>query len=108
LQTQHDLSVKAYRNRKEILQILDEISAAKRIIKNQSLIDSLDKLVNGTRERQDAGFGQLNGTFAALHNLLQDSDMPPTAQMISGMSAAEASFQKLLAKWYETKKKISG
>jgi hypothetical protein len=43
-----------------------------------------------------------------LHNLLQDSDMPQTAQMISGMSAAEASFQKLLAKWYEMKKKISG
>jgi hypothetical protein len=108
LQTQHDLSVKAYRNRQEILQIVDEISAAKRIIKNQSLIDSLDKLQSGTRGSQDANFGQLNGTFAALHNLLQDSDIPPTAQMISAMRAAEASFQKLFVRWYEMKKKIGG
>jgi hypothetical protein len=108
LQTQHDLSLKAYRNRQQILQIADEISVAKRTIKDPSLIESLDKLQSGTRGSQDASFGQLNGTFAALHNLLQDSDMPPTAQMISAMRAAEANFQKLLAKWYEMKKKISG
>jgi photosystem II stability/assembly factor-like uncharacterized protein len=108
LQTQHDLSVKAYRNRQQILQIADEISVVKRTIKDPSLIESLDKLQSGTRGSQDASFGQLNGTFAALHNLLQDSDMPPTAQMISAMRAAEANFQKLLAKWYEMKKKISG
>jgi photosystem II stability/assembly factor-like uncharacterized protein len=107
LQTQHDLSVKAYRNRHQILQILDEMSVARQQTKNRTLIDSLDKLQNGIRGSQEASFGQLNGTFASLLNLLQDSDMPPTTQMISAMIATESSFQKLLGKWYEIKKKIS-
>jgi hypothetical protein len=107
LQTQHDLSVKAYRNRHQILQILDEMSVARQQTKNRTLIDSLDKLQNGIRGSQEASFGQLNGTFASLLNLLQDSDLPPTTQMISAMTATESSFQKLLDKWYEIKKKIS-
>lgn len=107
LQLQHDLSLQAYNNRKQILQIIDEISVLKNTTKDASIIDSLNKLQNGTRGSQEISFTQLNATFASLHELLQDSDWPPTSQMISGMKEAQANFQKLFQKWNEIKKKLS-
>jgi hypothetical protein len=104
LQTQHDLSLQAYKDRKQVLQILDKISELKMKIKNQALVDSLNKLESGTRGSRETSLGQLNGTFGWLHDLLQESDMPPTTQMISAMREAEMSFQKLMMKWNELKK----
>jgi hypothetical protein len=107
LQTQHDLSLQAYNNRKQVLQIIDEISILKTKTKAQPIIDTLNKLQNGVRGSQATGFAQLDGTFTSLHDLLQDSDMPPTTQMISGMKEANINFQKLIEKWNETKKRLN-
>jgi len=107
LQTQHDLSLQAYNNRKQILQMIEEISILKPKTKDQALVDSLNKLQSGGRGSQEPGFTQLDGTFASLHDLLQDSDMPPTTQIVSGMKEANINFQILLQKWSEMKKKIN-
>jgi photosystem II stability/assembly factor-like uncharacterized protein len=107
LQLQHDLSLQAYNSRKQILQILDEISVSKNKITDQTIMDSLNKLQNGVRGSQEASFIQLNGTLASLLDLLQDSDMSPTTQMVSAMKEAQADFQKLLQKWNGMKKKLN-
>jgi hypothetical protein len=107
LQTQHNLSLQAYNNRKQILQIIDEISVLKNKTKDQVAIDSLNKLQNGIRGSQEISFVQLNATFASLHDLLQDSDMPPTTQMISAMKEANTNFQKLFKKWNEVRQKLN-
>jgi photosystem II stability/assembly factor-like uncharacterized protein len=107
LQVQHDFSLQAYNNRKQALQIIDQISMLKEKTKDQATIDSLNKLQNGIRGSQETSFTQLNTTFASLHDLLQDSDMPPTSQMISAMKEANNNFQVLLQKWNEMKKKIN-
>jgi len=106
LQTQHDLSLQAYNRRMQVLQILDEISILKTKTKQQPIIDTLNLLQNGTGTSQETGFAQLNASFSSLHNLLQDSDMPPTTQMISAMKEANAGFQKLIQKWNEMKRKL--
>src|SRR5215203_7671 len=107
LQTQHDLSLQAYNNRKQILQIIDEISILKTKTKDQPIIDTLIKLQNGARGSQLASFDQLSATFASLHDLLQDSDMPPTMQMMASMKDANINFQRLLQKWNEMKRKLN-
>jgi hypothetical protein len=45
------------------------------------------------------------GTFYSLHTLLQESDMPPTKQMVNSMKEAQANFQKLLLKWGDIRKR---
>jgi hypothetical protein len=106
LQLQHDLSLQAYNNRKEILQIIDEISALRTRSPDGAIIDSLNKL-QGLRGNQEISFNQLNGEFASLLDLLQDSDMLPTSQMISTMKEAQNNYQKLLQKWNVMKKQIN-
>ncbi len=106
LQAQHDFSHQAYSNRKQVLQIIDQISILKEKAKDQAIIDSLNKLQNGIRGSQEASFTQLNGTFASLHDLLQNSDMPPTKQMMASMKEANINFQRLLQKWTEMKRKL--
>ena len=106
LQTQHDFSLQAYNNRKQAVQIIDQILMLKEKTKDHATIDSLNKLQNGIRGSQETSFTQLNAAFASLHDLMQDSDMPPTTQMISAMKESTASFQNLLKKWNEMKKKL--
>jgi hypothetical protein len=107
LQLQHDLSVQAYSSREQILQIINEISVLKIRTTNQAMIDSLNKMLNGVPGNQQASFTQLNAVLASLHNSLQDSDWPPTTQMVSAMKDAQANFQKLLQRWNEMKKKLN-
>jgi hypothetical protein len=106
LQLQHDLSLEAYNNRKEISEIANEIIALKARIKDPSEIDSLDKFVSGTKGSAETSLNQMAGAFYSLHSLLQESDMPPTTQMINSMKEAQANFQKLLLKWNGMKKKL--
>ena len=80
LQLQHDLSLMCYSNIKKCKSVLTEIAA-----KNDS---SLDKTVSE--------FTTLEDTFITLHNLLQESDMPPTVQMITEVKEAENRFEKAM------------
>lgn len=106
LQLQHDLSLQAYDNQKQIMQINDEISNLRSRNKEQASIDALDKLQNSQRGSKEPGFNQLSGTFGALQGLFQDSDTAPTTQAVTAMKQAQADFQKLLLKWNEVKKKF--
>jgi hypothetical protein len=106
LQLQHDLSLQAYNNRKQISRIATEIAVLKTKIKEQSNIDSLDKFVNGAKGSIEVTLNQMAGTFYSLQNLLQESDMPPTTQMVNSMKEAQGNYQKLLQKWSELKKKL--
>lgn len=106
LQLQHDLSLEAYNNRKKISEIANEINVLKGKIKDPSEIDSLDKFVSGTKGSTETNLNQMAGAFYSLHNLLQESDMSPTIQMIISMKEAQSNFQKLLLKWNDMKKKL--
>ncbi|MFL5787590.1 MAG: hypothetical protein ACJ748_06025, partial [Flavisolibacter sp.] len=48
------------------------------------------------------GLVQLNNTFAALHDNLQDNDMPPTSQIINAVNQALLDFQKLQSNFKST------
>lgn len=119
LQLQHDLSLQAYNNRKQLLQIVEEINGIRAKIKQQLARDrsnapklaadedSLNRMLNGVSATQEVGFNQLLGTLSSLHNLLQESDTAPTTQAIAAIKEAQASLQKLLQKWSELKKRLN-
>lgn len=105
LQLQQYLSLQAYNIRKQISQIANDIVLLKARVKDQSAIDSLDQFVNGAKGSTGVNLNQMAGTFYSLHTLLQESDMPPTTQMVNSMKEAQASFQKLLQKWGDIRSK---
>jgi hypothetical protein len=105
LQLQQYLSLQAYNIRKQISQIANDIVLLKARVKDQSAIDSLDQFVNGAKGSTGVNLNQMAGTFYSLHTLLQESDMPPTTQMVNSMKEALASFQKLLQKWGDIRSK---
>jgi photosystem II stability/assembly factor-like uncharacterized protein len=104
LQLQHDLSLLAYNNRKQLMQIGNKIAILKSKTKDQPGIDSLNKFINGVKGGADVNLNQMAGIFASLQNLFQESDVPPTTQMMNAMKEAQVNFQKLLRKWNELKK----
>ncbi|MGB8193322.1 MAG: hypothetical protein WCF67_15435, partial [Chitinophagaceae bacterium] len=79
LQLQHDLSLQAYEARKEIIKLLNDNPA----------------LRNTPANSQDITFVRLTAIFGSLHDVMQDSDMPPTTQAKNAMKEAIANFQKL-------------
>ena len=101
LQLQHDLSLVAYNSRKQLLQIGREISVLQSNIKDTTTIAVLNKFVSGERGSKEVNFNQVVGSLDNLLDLLQESDMPPTAQMISTMKEAQMQFTDLLKKWNE-------
>jgi photosystem II stability/assembly factor-like uncharacterized protein len=118
LQEQHDLSLQCYNGRKDCMRILEEIRQYRAMLKSQltnppaAVADELHKkdqqaalLENTPPGKQDASFGKLNTSFTALFNLLQDSDMPPTAQMIKGVKESMQAFKKIQQQWTALKKK---
>ncbi len=83
LQLQHDLSFKSYLNILKIRNALKEISEKKD-----------DKFPDIEKE-----LSRYMRTFSSLQNLLQQSDMPPTSQMISAFNEAEKGFENIWTKW---------
>lgn len=83
LQTQHDVSVMCYNNAKKCIDALKEIE----IKKDTSL---------ATFEKE---FPKYQNTFITILSLLQESDMPPTTQMIADAKKAEADFEIVWGKW---------
>ncbi|MBI5730991.1 MAG: glycoside hydrolase [Ignavibacteriales bacterium] len=83
LQLQHDLGLTCYMNIKKCRSALREIAEKKD-----------DKFSEIGKE-----FTKYLRVFTSLHNLLQQSDMPPTSQMVSAFKDSEKEFEKTLAKW---------
>jgi hypothetical protein len=116
LQIQHDLSLQCYQARQKLMQVLDEISERRKSLekqlsvnndpKLQQKLDLIVKLQNTARGNHEPSIGMLENNFAALHNILQDSDMPPTTQTIGAVKEALASQQALMKKWEEVKQSL--
>jgi hypothetical protein len=117
LQMQYDLSLQCYNGRKECMKIIEEIRFYRSQIKNQltilspSAIDELNKkdkeaasLESTPQGSQTESFTKVNGEFASIFNILQDSDTPPTTQTIAAFKEADAAFKELKKKWDALKK----
>lgn len=104
LQQQHDLSIQAYNGRKQIGDIVNEISMLKSQASDSAAIKSLNELIVGKAGSKEVSLSQMEGSFANAYNLLQESDMPPTSQMIMATKEAATKFQSLLRRWSELKK----
>ncbi len=107
LQLKHDLSLEAYNNRKQLMQIGNEIAALKTKIKDQPDMDSLNNFINGVKGKNEVSYNQMSSVFETLQDSFQESDMRPTTQMIAAMKEAQTNFQKLLQKWNVLKKKLN-
>ena len=83
LQLQHDLSFTCYENAKKCLSSLKEIADKK----NEKL------------SVFEKDFNKYLRTFSYLQRLLQQSDMPPTSQMISAVKDSEKGFEVVWNKW---------
>jgi len=117
LQLQHNLSLECYNGRKECMKILEEIRLYRSQLKSQlttlspATVDELNKKDKMARELEstpqgstEPSFGRLNGGFASVFGALQDSDMPPTSQMINAVKELNQQMIVLKKKWDELKK----
>ena len=117
LETQHELSRQCYEGRKECMKILEEIGAYRSQLKNQITnasaatagdLNKKDKeaaaLETTPQGSQAESFTKVNGEFASIFNILQDSDTTPTTQVIEAFKEANAGFKELKKKWEALKK----
>ena len=112
LQQQHDLSLQCYNSREECMKILEDIRSYRSNLKNQfSNADELNKkdklareLENTPQGSTEPSFGRLNGGFASVFGALQDSDTPPTTQMINAVKELNQQMSVLKKKWEDLKK----
>ena len=65
----------------------------------------LDAIENTPQDSHEPSFGRLNINFAALQNVLQETDMPPTTQTVFAVKEAQKQLSGLLKKWDELKPK---
>ena len=62
-------------------------------------------LENSEPGSKDPDFVKLNNSLAALFDVLQQSDMPPTKQSIATAVELKKLFEQLVTKWTELKSK---
>ena len=117
LKLQHDLSLQCYNRREECMKILEDIRSYHAKIRRQltnasaAVADELNKKDKLARELEatpqgstEPSFGRLNNGFASVFNVLQDSDMPPTTQMINAVKELNQQMIVLKKKWEDLKK----
>lgn len=75
LQLQHDFSLMCYNNIQQCMKLQEGVTA------DSDKAKAVSKFIN---------------QFTAIHNALQDSDWPPTQQMISTATSTKAAFEKFL------------
>lgn len=124
LQQQHRLSVICYEGRLAARKAKEEIILAGKQLKdlqnktgtNKETITKLEQelaaLEGTSRGRRGGGgpmatFGSTESGFASLLAMLHETDMPPTTQMISGVSQVQAQLKELQGKWNELSKQIT-
>ncbi len=111
LRKQHDLSLKMYQIRKEILDATNKINAAKQLAaasnnqggKLHSLQTEMDTLMGNPDNKKAISLQMLNNMVTAVFNSLQESDMPPTTQAIVAAGDAQKLWMQLLPKWNKLK-----
>ena len=121
LRRQFDLSLKCYRNIKESRSYLEKLNklfdqlkafpAGKKTEKLEGRLadvsDMAGTIAHGGEPPSGVGFRQVAERSERLLGLLQDADMPPTAQMISQSTALDAHEARLLSVWQELEKLIA-
>lgn len=83
LQLQLDISLTCYENLQNCLTALKQITAKK----------------DEKKSAFEKDFNKYVRTFSSLQHLLQQSDMPPTSQMVSAFNTSEKEFLVLWSKW---------
>jgi hypothetical protein len=94
------------------MKILDEIrsyrSSLKSRITNPEELNKKDKeaavLESTPQSINEWSFGRLNNGFASVFGALQDSDTPPTTQMINAVKELNQQMIVLKKKWENLKK----
>jgi photosystem II stability/assembly factor-like uncharacterized protein len=124
LQKQHSLSVTCYEGRLAARKAKEEITLAGKQLKDllnkpgsskktiTKLEQELAALEGASRGRRGGGgpvgtFGSAESGFASLLSMLHETDMPPTTQMVSGVSLVQMQLKELQGKWNELSKKIT-
>ncbi len=118
LKKQHDLSLQCYEGRKECMKILEEIRLFRLMLQSQmtnppvTVANELNKKDKAAKELEstprgsnEPSFSRLNNVFASIFNTLQDSDRPPTTQVVAALAEAQKQFEELTKKWNELKSK---
>jgi hypothetical protein len=109
LQQQHDLSFTCYQRRISAMKTLEEISEARKQLKNLSAgnVKNIQPLDEQAASLQgNTGFEKISNSFTGLFYILQDADVAPTTQTIASVSATEAQYSQLQEKWKVLNNKI--
>lgn len=110
LQRQHDLSYFCYTGRKEVLELQQQTASRLASVREKLRTatgneqenlkkeeNRLTQLLNGGGDAKLPGLVRMAGIFAGLHNVLQDSDWPPTKTMIREVEEARKNWEQLKA-----------
>ena len=113
LQQQHDLAVICYQGRLKGTKINEQITVARNSLKQiQPGNNSITKNDFSWDEQLatlqgNTGIEKINRSFAGLHGILEDVQMPPTTQTIMAVAATQKQLQDLESKWTGLKNKIT-
>jgi photosystem II stability/assembly factor-like uncharacterized protein len=120
LQQQHDLSLRIYQDRKQVLIVLNEMKKVESSIQNlfpktpgqlKKLLVELQKqllhLENAPAESKNQSFNSLNATLDGLFYNLQSNDMPLTSQSIAAVEQTHLQYEQLSQKWNELKSNVN-
>ena len=107
LQKQHNLSLQCYEGWKKCTDVLNEINVYKSTLANldSAKMRQLTELENTPQGSQTPSFARLNVNFAALQNILQETDMPPTTQTVKAVAEMQKQLADLSKKWNDLKQK---
>lgn len=114
LQLQHDISWQCYNNRKQIMDLINDVSNIHAAVKKKLLEDSLNNdlqtleksistIETTTRGSKNKGLLNLDDAFASIFGTLQDNDMAATTQLINSFYQAKADFELTKGNWLKLK-----
>jgi hypothetical protein len=128
LQEQFDLSMKAYKARKQCLDAIRDIAQSRKILTDfnpgPTVNPGMDKSIKdldaqaaalagtarrGRRPGGDQGtpsFSQLEGTLGSLLTMLEEADLPPTSQAAAGLASTLGQTAQALKEWNGLQKKF--
>ena len=112
LQKQHDISLRAYQLRKDLLKVLDSIRQYRALIKTRSgdpiqlketdrQLSLLESTPQGSKEES---FQKINAELGSIFNILEETEFPVTSQVIQASEEAFAAVGPLMKKWETLKK----
>ncbi|MDB5279102.1 MAG: glycoside hydrolase [Ferruginibacter sp.] len=99
LQQQHDLALICYQGRIKTMKMKEAILAAKDKIAKQPADANAEATNMRTLDARLATVEKLNGTFAGLHDILEDADMQATTQTILAVEVSQKQLQDAEKKW---------